>query len=176
MLLTYTLSLSDIKAALRLHAKQDIRRRIRFLIIYEILPVLAIFGLIVPFFLLYIGRRELASIFRNVEEAFIFFPIFFYFYRVEVVRKTYKRFFPPTRTDRSSNIDIDNDRIFSRTPGIGEDKYFWTAIVAFAQDDKMTLLYLDENRFLLFPTRALSSEQRIELNELVARNMVRKSK
>jgi hypothetical protein len=40
----------------------------------------------------------------------------------------------------------------------------------------MTLLHLDKDKFLLFPTSALSSEQKTELNDLVARNMVRKEK
>jgi hypothetical protein len=112
--------------------------------------------------------------FLRANVVLIFLSFFFYFYRVDIVRKTYKRLFPPTRTDQNSNIDIDDERIFSRTPGVSEDKYFWTAIIAFAQDDKMTLLYLDKNRFLLFPTRALSIDQRTELNDLVARHITKR--
>jgi hypothetical protein len=174
MQLTYTLTLADIKAALRLHTKQDRNRRIRFLISYAILPILAILGSIALILLLLSGHTEWASMFRIVDFVLILLSFFFYFYRVELANKSYKRIFPPTRTEQTSNIDIDDERIFSRTPGVSEEKYFWTAIVAFAQDEKMNLLYLDTNRFLLFPTRALSIDQRTELNDLVARNVVRK--
>ena len=174
MQLTYTLTLADIKNALRLHRKQDLRRQIEFLILYAIFPVLAFLGSIAFILLPFSGHTELAPMFLRANVVLIFLSFFFYFYRVDIVRKTYKRLFPPTRTDQNSNIDIDDERIFSRTPGVSEDKYFWTAIIAFAQDDKMTLLYLDKNRFLLFPTRALSIDQRTELNDLVARHITKR--
>jgi hypothetical protein len=69
---------------------------------------------------------------------------------------------------------MDDDRILSGLPGVSEEKYFWNAIVGFAQDRKMTLLYLDKDKFLLFPTYALSPEQRAELNDLVARYVVKR--
>jgi hypothetical protein len=176
MQLTYTLTLTDIKAALHLHIKQDGNRRIRYFITNAIIPALAIFGTTVYILLTIIGQKEWASRFHIVGIVLIFLSFWFYFYRSDYARRAYKRLFPPTRTDRTSNTDISDQRILSRTPGVSEETYFWTAITAFAQDDKMTLLYLDGNRFLLFPTRALSPDQRTELNDLVARNMPRKLK
>ena len=45
--------------------------------------------------------------------------------------------------------------------------------MGFAQDEKMTLLYVFKDRFLMFPTAALSPDQRSELGDLVARHVVR---
>ena len=61
-------------------------------------------------------------------------------------------------------------------PDYAEAKFFWTAIVAFAQDEKITMLYTSKNNFLIFPSNVLTHDQRLELNDLVARNMVRKQK
>jgi hypothetical protein len=71
---------------------------------------------------------------------------------------------------------MDKERILSGLPEVSEERYFWNAIVGFAQDEKMTLLYLDKDKFLLLPTYALSPEQRTELNELVARHVVKGQK
>jgi hypothetical protein len=59
-------------------------------------------------------------------------------------------------------------------PGVSEGKFFWPAIVAFAQDEKITLLYIDKNRFLLFPTYSLSPLQRSELSAMFDKHLVRK--
>jgi hypothetical protein len=98
------------------------------------------------------------------------------FMRLYVDRRGFRRLFSPTRKDRSGYIDLDDNRILSGQPEVSEEKYFWNAIVGFAQDERMTLLYLDKDKFLLFPTHAMSTDQRTELNGLVARKMLRKQK
>jgi hypothetical protein len=47
----------------------------------------------------------------------------------------------------------------------------WTAIVRFAQNEKVTLFYVAKARFLFVPTQLFSEEQRAELNDLVARHL-----
>jgi hypothetical protein len=61
-------------------------------------------------------------------------------------------------------------------PGLSETKVLWQAIDRFAQNEKVTMLYIAEMRFIYFPTRSLSDAQRTELNDLVARHVVRKQK
>jgi hypothetical protein len=93
--------------------------------------------------------------------------------RYFAVRKQFKNTFPHAQTSQDLLIDIDDERIISTVPGTGEGKYFWTAILEFAQDEKVTLLYPRKNMFLLVPTQAMSPAQRAELNDLVARHLVR---
>jgi hypothetical protein len=59
-------------------------------------------------------------------------------------------------------------------PGSSEAKLLWNAIVRFAQDEKITLFYLTELRFLFVPTIVFSTEQRAELSDLVARHVVKR--
>jgi hypothetical protein len=72
-------------------------------------------------------------------------------------------------------IDIDDERIISAMPGSSESKLLWNAIVRFAQDEKITLFYLTELRFLFVPTTIFSAEQRVELSNLVVRHVVKKT-
>jgi hypothetical protein len=73
-------------------------------------------------------------------------------------------------------MTIDEDHIVSAIPGVNEGKYFWNAILRFAQDEKITLFYVAEKKFLFVPTKAFSREQREELDDLIARTVARKEK
>jgi len=79
--------------------------------------------------------------------------------------------FPHGQTDQLLSIDIDDGRIISEMPGFSESKLLWTAIVRFAQNEKVTLFYVAKARFLFVPTQLFSEEQRAELNDLVARHL-----
>jgi hypothetical protein len=80
---------------------------------------------------------------------------------------------PPSCTDRIISIDIDNERVVSSIPEVSEGKFFWNAIVDFAQDEKVTLLYIRKRAFIFFPTSVLSPDQHTELNDLIARHVVK---
>jgi len=97
--------------------------------------------------------------------------IYFSLMREYYLRKGFKSLFPPARTSRDSSIEIDEDRIFSEIPGVSEGKIFWNGVVAFAQDEKITLIYIREKAFLFFPTSVMSHDQRAELTDLVARHL-----
>lgn len=169
MYLSYTLSFADWKAALRLNRRKRVARRAG--------PFLWPFLTILFLVLAMISDRN-SSVFAQCTAlgagcfvASIASP----FMRIYVDRRGFRRLFSPAREDRSCYIDIDDSRILSGLPEVSEEKYLWRAIVGFAQDEKMTLLYLDKDKFLLFPTSALSPAQRNELNDLVARHVVKKT-
>jgi hypothetical protein len=74
------------------------------------------------------------------------------------------------------SLDIGDVCIISTISGVSEGKFFWRGIFDFAQDEKATMFYIDKRRFFFFPTLALSPAKRSELNDLVARHVVRKQK
>jgi hypothetical protein len=122
------------------------------------------------------GQSDLVDALIVPDVALVVIALLVPLLRTYRIRKSYKRLFPPNRSDRNWYIDIDNERILSTVPGIGEGKYLWTGILSFAQDRKITMFYITEVQYLPIPTNALSPEQRTELDELVARNVVRKQK
>jgi hypothetical protein len=172
--LTYTLTFADYKAALLLHRRQKLIRRITFIILYCVVPGLAVVGLASVIIFEARGQADLAAEVIGFDAILIWLSVSLWAARFFNIRKGFKRIFPSTRTERSSSIDIDDERILSAIPGVSEGKFFWNAILAFAQDEKITLLYIDKNRFLLFPTYALTPVQRAELSALVERHIVRR--
>ncbi len=79
--------------------------------------------------------------------------------------------FPSGQKDRTSAIDIDDERIVRELSGTSEFKVFWSAIYAFAEDKHLSLLYTNKDCFLIIPGRSMSPAQRAELNDLVARHL-----
>ena len=163
MQLTYTLTLRDFKAAVRLHARQKFSRRVTVVMYVWIAPLVALL-LIANYALLPHTRLSHGNIAMLAILLFCMsLPVMHY----RNIRKQFKQLFPPARTDRSSSIDIDEERILSGVPGVSEGKIFWQGVCAFAQDEKITMIYVAENKFLFFPTSILSPDQRVELNTLV---------
>jgi hypothetical protein len=174
MQLTYTLTLADYKAAQRLHTRQKFSRQFIFCLWFVVVPILAVTGLALFFFLDVSKITRLAPLYFGAECALLWLAVYLPAWRAYAVRKCFKQMFSPARTDRSSSIDIDDDRIISTVPGVSEGRFFWNAILAFAQDEKVTLFYIRKNAFLFLPTCIMSPAQRTELNDLVARHVVRK--
>jgi len=170
MKFTYTLTFADFKAAVKLHSRQKFSRRVALFVNIWLAPIVALL-LIVSFMLSPLRQLPNGSFFMLAVLLFcILLPVMHHRY----VRNQFKQLFPPTRTDRSSSIDIDDEQIYSGVPGVSEGKIFWSGILAFAQDEKITMIYLAENKFLFFPTVVMSSTQRTELNDLVARHGVKR--
>jgi len=169
MKLAYTLTLNDYKAAQVLHRRQKFTRQLAV----WIWPALTLFGLAAMVAFTITNHSELFADSIALTFGALFITIFMPVARWHAVRRCFKQLFPPTRTDRSSAIDIDDDRILSAVPGVSEGKIFWQGLLQFAQDKKVTMLYTSEMRFIFFPTSVLTLEQREALKEMVERHGVK---
>jgi len=172
MKLSYTPTLADYRAALRLYRRQKLSRRILH---YASTGLLSLFAVLAWALFIYNMGTEPTSFpgSLSLPIGITFWLLLAYLMRQYVVRKQFKQIFPPSRTDRTVSIDIDNDRIISAIPGVSEGKFFWNAILDFAQDERITLLYVAKNRFLFVPTQAFSDAERDELRGLISRNLKR---
>jgi hypothetical protein len=174
MQITYKLVVADYKAALALHNRQKSNRRSSHFFMFKVMPIIGILILcsdVILFFMRgdYFARNPPGLLI--VPVVFSLLPVF----RSYAIRKQFKGLFPRSQTDQHLFIDIDDERIISAMPGSSESKLLWNAIVRFAQDEKITLFYLTELRFLFVPTTIFSAEQRVELSNLVVRHVVKKT-
>jgi hypothetical protein len=87
-------------------------------------------------------------------------------------KNQFGRNFPPDK--RRAWIEFNDKGIASAIIGTTPESHAWSSLIGYAQDDKMILFYLAKNRFLIFPSSAMSPDQRAELNALVARHVAKK--
>jgi hypothetical protein len=172
MKLTYTLTLDDYKAAQVLHRRQTFGRRTTWFFLLRVMPGI---GLLVLAWALFTGLTHKAGFSQNPPVTLVV-PIIFLLLPLinhNLVRKQFNQLFPPTA--RNLSIDIDEERIICTNPGVSDSRLLWNAIIEFAQDERITMLYISKLRFLFFPTQVISPSQRAELNDLVARHVNRRS-
>jgi hypothetical protein len=171
MKVEYALTLADYKAALQLHARQTISRHLGNFFVHVMAPVVAC--LIILFWLYeavfhgdFLASQPSAWV---TPALFASLP----FLQEWSIRKTFKQLFPSSVTNMPVSFSIDDDLIVSAIPDRSEGRFYWNAIDHFAQNEKVTLIYVAKRRFIFFPTRAFSPEQRAELNDLVVRHGVK---
>jgi len=172
MKLSYTLTLTDFKAARRLHRRKRFSRQIMHYI-WPVLLIAFFAGIIVS------SGNSHSQLFSQcfaLGTVSLVMSIGMPISRFFSVRKSFNRLFPPGHKDRTSTIDINDERIIRELSGTSEFKVFWSAIYSFAEDAHVSLSYTNKDCFLIIPARSMSPVQRTELNDLVARNLVRKQK
>jgi hypothetical protein len=173
MQISYKLTYSDYKDALRLHYSKSGKWTSPmnlFSFMFGIGCLLTVCALVEYFHDKdnFLASNQLSLV--CVILFFLLFPVFYSF----ALKKQFKGSFPHGGTDRQLTIDIDDERIIAETPGLSESKILWQAIDRFTQNEKVTMLYIAKLRFIYFPTRSLSDVQRTELNMLVARHGVKR--
>jgi hypothetical protein len=174
MKLEYALTLDDYKAAQRLHRSRTAARRIKFAISYSIFPALTVVGLISIFLLKSSDNAELKADLLICDFALFFLSVAMPIARIFDMRIRFKRLQRTLRGVSSVFLEIGEECIISAIPGVSEGKFFWNASIDFAQDDKVSLLYVRKRAFFFFPTSVMSPDQRTELNDLVARHVAKK--
>lgn len=79
------------------------------------------------------------------------------------------------RMNRRRVFSLRHDQlIWPLNPGCSEHSRPWQSITGVGQDSKITVFCAKAGTFLFFPTSALTSEQRAELDELVSRHRIRR--
>lgn len=172
MKLSFMPTLADYRASLQLHCRQKISRYIYSLLSLWLLPFLIFLFLLSSLYTIATDRENYTGGAMWIVLALLC-ALAIPLRRSYAVRRQFKLMFPPSQASWQVLIDIDEERVISSIPGSSEGKFFWNSIMDFAQNEKVTLLYVRKNVFLFIPTQAMSPEQRTELNDLVAQKMVR---
>jgi len=62
---------------------------------------------------------------------------------------------PSEIRDQPVTLEFTADQVISAIPEKSEGRFFWSAIQDFAQDDRITLIYVQQKRFIFVPTHAV---------------------
>jgi hypothetical protein len=167
-----SITLEDYQEAMKLHRSQKLTRRLCHYLPYFILLFAA--AAIFVFLAFFDTRQSPPSISESVC-AVLFFAMALWLPigRRQIIRKRFGEVYPPGQTDKTVSVDIDDDRVVYSHPGFIEAKYSWSTILDTVQNNKLTLLYVSKNCFLLIPVTLLLAAERSEFNALIARHLAR---
>ncbi|AFL89843.1 hypothetical protein Terro_3629 [Terriglobus roseus DSM 18391] len=159
MLARYTMNFEDFKHAQILCYRRKKFGALRMAIWVWVLPVL---GLVCAAILAWdITARHFAftPLAGGVLAALTGFGLFVLVMRPVNVRRLYKQMKNGRPENEPVELEIEGDEMISRLPGLSEGRFRRAAVVDFAEDDHIALLFVAKNKFLLVPKRALNESQ-----------------
>jgi hypothetical protein len=95
-------------------------------------------------------------------------------FRFYEVRDAYRNSRRGLDASQEFTMETDSDQIVSGTPGLRRFAYDWASVLAFAQNESVTVFRMTGHHLVFFPTPCLTPEQRAELDELVSRHGIRR--
>jgi hypothetical protein len=72
------------------------------------------------------------------------------------------------------SLTADDEQLFVVKTNSIETRLFWNAIENVFQNEAITIMYLSPDNYFYFPTKAMTVDQRAELDELVAQHLTRR--
>jgi hypothetical protein len=164
MLVEYSLTFRDYKAAQTLHAKRSEIPYLAHCVARYLYPVIGICTLIFEFTPRHFVGLPQPKLFGTLCGLLLTcLPL----YMEWVSRRSYRQ----TRSGAGDcAIELDEEMI--RTKGLhARSEMEWTAIQSSSEDSKAFLLYLAPSRFFVIPKRVCTNEQMNELRTLLQNNV-----
>ncbi len=170
----YELSFNDYKNAQWVYLKHRPFNLLVFVLFYCVLPLCCLLLLVVSLYARKQGHASQATLILLNLRPLLVTLVVIAFLRQFSIWRTYLSLFEK-KSPRTAVFSFDDEQFISAIPARSEARVHWSALVDFAEDKKVTLLFLAKNRFLFIPKRALTLEQLESLRALAAPQRQKKS-
>ena len=90
-------------------------------------------------------------------------------YRPYQMRKLYKTMKANRAAGEPVQFELTDTEIISRIPGRSEGRFLPNAVFDYTEDDRLALIYVAEQRFLIVPKSAMPEEDWVRLREWIKR-------
>jgi hypothetical protein len=117
---------------------------------------------------------EFSAALAGFAAAGLWFALFIPIMQFVGRRRCWKRLVPVDLKGKAKDMEIpaslefNDEQVISAIPGRSEGRFYWPAIVDFAEDEKIALLFVHKKRFLFIPKRAMPTEVWDEFRDLLA--------
>jgi hypothetical protein len=171
---SYKVTLVDYKAALLLHRRQKLSRRLNFVLWRVVVPITAAFGAL-AFIVFNLSRlTRYAPLLFGIECGLAWISIYLPLWSYYSTRKCVRQIFQDQGKERIILLEVTDEFVLSTIQGVSEGKYFWNENMALVSDARVVLIYVAKKRFIPIPMRSLSESQLQELQILIQRNAAKK--
>ena len=161
MVYEYVLTFQDYRNAQRLYLRH---RKMAAIYFYFWIWVLPISGLLVGILFaiaMLSGRTEGMAAYAGLAAGGVWLACFIPTMQWYGRRKIWKQLIPPEIETRSAktaisvSLEFNESQLISTIPGRSEGRFFWPAILDFAENDQVAILFIHKKQFLFVPKRAL---------------------
>ena len=159
----YTTSYGDFKDAQCLHMGATPRSKVLVWISLRILPVAGLIALLLLTSHALPMKNSLVVIVAWGLVGAGIWGFIMAILRPFSFRRLYKQMKNGRSDDAELGLQIADGQLISRIPGLSEGRYFPAAIRRFVENDKVALLYVAKNRFLMIPKPAMNETEWSEL-------------
>jgi hypothetical protein len=166
---TYTTNYDDFKDAQRLHMGATPRLNVLFWISLRILPVVGLIALLLLVSHALPMKNSLVLIVACGLVGAGTWGFIMAILRPFSFRRLYKQMKNGRPDDAELGLEIVDGQLISRIPGLSEGRFFPAAILRFVENDKVALLYVAKNRFLMIPKPAMNETEWSELRAWLGR-------
>jgi hypothetical protein len=170
MTIHYKLTFEDYLAAQKIHTRSSLWRRFALLIWLWILPGIGFLFLLLLLSLKFSNNppADNSGIFTFAWLSSLF--IVFRLLRAYSFRKQYAQIFPAGFADSECYFLIDDQQIVSEIPGATIGRYTWPVILDYRREDKISIIYVRKNFFLIVSLSSLSADEISEFDSFFTRN------
>lgn len=165
---SYVLRYQDYKNAQVLYRRHRWTAALTYYLWVWVLPVVG-FAVAIPLLLSPFGHSpEWTSTVAPFSAMGIWFAVFIPVMRFYSVRRCWKRLLPEnlaksTKSEISVKLEMTEEQLISILPGRSEGRFYWSAILDFAEDDRIALVFVKKKAFIFIPRSALPAEGWTEL-------------
>jgi hypothetical protein len=161
MLYEYVLKYQDFKDSQKLYLRHRRGAAVFYYLWVWILPIAGLLATI-PFIYGLLGfRSDWMAPFAGFAAGGLWFALFIPLMQFYGKRRCWKQLIPantpgkPMKIGIPVTLDFNDEQLISTIPGRSEGRFFWSAILDFAEDEKVALLFIQKKKFLFVPKTAL---------------------
>ena len=171
MRIEYEPAFADYKAAYIAYRKKTRASAAINFISFKLLPLAAVVFTILAIVQARQGRID--PLIYKLAPLLLTVTVVAFVNRYFYIRRQVKNLFPVGATDRRIIAEIGEESVVTSIPGARRTEYSWQSISLFISSARVNLLYISPERFVLIPSRALTTEDKAALHEIVARKGIK---
>ena len=138
------------------------------------LPTMTIVFLAIDIYAFKAGQNSAAGLFGWLTACALWMTLMIVVRRPWNLRRLYKKMLPPGTKDAvSAFFSFGEDGVISGITGRSEGRFFWKAILDYAEDDQIALLFIHQKRFLFIPKWAMDDSEWVRLRDYAGSHIVR---
>ena len=164
----YVLRKTDFLDAQRLYRKHSLRAALSHYLWIWAVPISGLCVVLATLAAVITPREDLIRELGPAAAVGAWFALFIPTMRWWQIRKLWKASLDAGADGKPVTLQFDNEQLISAIPGKSEGRFFWTALVDYAEDDRLAMLFIRKKHFLYVPKYALPETAWAQIRELAA--------